>query len=97
MSMLDAAASGLPIIVNDTICAPERTESNGVTYRLNDFDDLIRKLLSLRDAETRKLMGAAGAAKMKRRYSWESLAERRLKDYQTALAWTPNGVGSSGI
>ncbi len=47
--MLDAAACGLPLIVNDTLVAVvKQIEGNGITYRLNDVDDLIRALLAAR-------------------------------------------------
>jgi len=84
-SMLDAAACGLPIVVNDTLIAVERIEGNGITYRLNDIDDLVCALLALADPETRKKLGEKGAIKMAQNFSWESLARRRLRDFEIAL------------
>jgi len=84
-SMLDAAACGLPIVANDTMTAPGRLEGNGVAYKLDDMEDLVRVLLELRDAETRKRLGSFGAQKMARDFSWESIARRRLNDYEAAL------------
>ncbi len=83
--MLDAAACGLPIVANDTMTAPGRLEGNGVAYKLDDMEDLVRVLLELRDAETRKRLGSFGAQKMARDFSWESIARRRLNDYEAAL------------
>ena len=85
LSMLDAAACGLPIIVNHTMSAPERISGNGLTYRLNDLDDLIRALLDLQNSLRRREMGAIGAERMAREFSWDSIALRRLSDYETAL------------
>jgi glycosyltransferase involved in cell wall biosynthesis len=84
-SMLDAAACGLPIIVNDTLVAVERIEGNGITYKLNDIDDMVRALLNLRDPNERMRLGSFGAQKMLRHYSWEGLAKQRLGDYESAL------------
>jgi glycosyltransferase involved in cell wall biosynthesis len=85
LSMLDAAACGLPVVANHTMVARERVEGNGAAYRLNDRDDLVRVLRGLEDAATRRKMGAYGARKMAQEYSWEAIAKRRLRDYQTAL------------
>jgi glycosyltransferase involved in cell wall biosynthesis len=85
-SMLDAAACSLPIIVNDTLIAVERIEGNGITYRLNDVNDMMRALLALRDLEVRRYLGEVGARRMHREFSWESIAERRFKDFEAALA-----------
>jgi len=85
MSMLDAAACGLPIVVNHTVNAPERIDGNGLRYRLNDRDDLIRVLLQLRDSSFRQQLGVVGAEKMSRDFSWGQVARRRLKDYEAAL------------
>lgn len=85
LSMLDAAACGLPIIVNHTMTAPERIAGNGLTYRLNDSKDLLRTLVELQDPSRRREMGCVGAQKMARDFSWESIARRRLRDYEAAL------------
>jgi glycosyltransferase involved in cell wall biosynthesis len=86
LSMLDAAACGLPIVANHTMTAKERVEGNGLFYRLNDGEDLIRVLLQLRDPHTRLRLASFGARKMAREFSWESVAKRRLQDYQVALS-----------
>jgi glycosyltransferase involved in cell wall biosynthesis len=86
MSMLDAAACGLPIVVNHTMSAPERIEGNGLTYRLNDQRDLAAVLLRLRDESLRMQMGNAGAEKMRSHFSWKAVAERRLQDYEISLS-----------
>lgn len=91
-SMLDAAACGLPIVVNDTIAAVERVEGNGLKYRLNDVNDLVRALHELEDPLVRQRLGSFGAKKMVA-FSWESIARRRLQDYRAALAVTDPTVG----
>lgn len=83
--MIDTAACGLPIVVNDTLAAVERIEGNGLTYKLNDLTDLIQVLLSLRNPEIRQKLGFFGATKMARDFSWETLAKRRIYDYKKAL------------
>jgi len=88
LSMMDAAACGLPIVANHTMTAPERLDGNGAAYKMNDLPDLLRVLLELRDPETRKRLGAFGAQKMADDYSWESIATRRLRDYEAALRLT---------
>jgi glycosyltransferase involved in cell wall biosynthesis len=90
ISMLDAAACGLPIIANDTMAATERIDGNGLTYKLNDLEDLVRVLRVLRDPQIRRRLGACGARKMREDFSWEIIARQRLRDYQIALQM--NGV-----
>jgi glycosyltransferase involved in cell wall biosynthesis len=85
LSMLDAAACGLPVVANDTMTARERLDGNGVRYRLNDQGDLARALLGLRDAQKRRAMGERGARRMAEQFSWESIARRRIEDYEAAL------------
>jgi glycosyltransferase involved in cell wall biosynthesis len=85
LSMLDAAACGLPIVANNTMTVPERLDGNGVAYKLNDLGDLVRALFALRDRQTRERLGALGAQKMAHDFSWESIARRRLLDYEVAL------------
>ena len=86
MSMLDAAACGLPIIVNDTLAETERVAGNGLQYELNDLDDLCRVLRCLKGAETRKELGRQGTEKMSRDFSWESIAKRRVQDYKASFS-----------
>jgi glycosyltransferase involved in cell wall biosynthesis len=101
MSMLDAAACGLPIVVNDTLAATERVEGNGLRYALNDLDDLVRVLRTLKDPQFRRHLGQFGADKMARQFSWESIAKRRLRDYRVALhavqASRPEQLSNPGI
>ncbi|MBW2662456.1 MAG: glycosyltransferase family 4 protein [Deltaproteobacteria bacterium] len=84
-SMLDAAACGLPIIVNDTMVAVERIKGNGISYKLNDVDHLMCALQSLRDPVARNRLGECGAKKMMRDFSWDFLAKQRLRDYEASL------------
>ena len=89
-SMLDAAACGLPLIVSDGIVYREHVEDNGIVYKMNDLHDLVRSLLYLRDQQERKRLGSLGADKMARSFSWESIARRRLVDYEAALGSRKN-------
>lgn len=84
-STLDVAACGLPLIVSDGIAYREHVEGNGRVYKMNDLDDLVQNLFSLRDKNERKRLGSVGAEKMARSFSWESIAKRRLVDYENAV------------
>ena len=92
LSMLDAAACGLPVVANDTMTARERLDGNGVRYRLNDQGDLARALLELRGAGKRKAMGERGARRMAEHFSWESIARRRVGDYEAALGFNKMAI-----
>ena len=67
--MLDAAACGLPLVVNDTLKAHERIDGNGMQYKVNDLDDLVRAIGQLQDARLRQTLGASGAQKMRNQFS----------------------------
>ncbi len=88
-TMLDAAASGIPIVVNNTLIARERIEGtagvNGLTYKLNDVADLARVLLRLKNPILRRTLGDTGAKRMESEFSWRSIANRRLSGYEAAL------------
>jgi glycosyltransferase involved in cell wall biosynthesis len=85
MSMLDAAACGLPIVVNDSLAATERIDGNGLTYKKDDVGDLVQVLLSLGSGEKRLSLGRKGVEKMQKEFSWEAIARRRLCDYEMSL------------
>jgi glycosyltransferase involved in cell wall biosynthesis len=84
--MLDAAACGIPLIVSDGIVYRDHVEGNGLVYKMNDLDNLVDTLLSLRDSAERHRLGSFGAEKMLRDFSWESVAKRRINDYEAALS-----------
>ncbi len=86
MSMIDAAACGIPIVINHTVQATERVEGNGLMYQLMDVDDLVRVLLELKDPALRKKLGDFGAEKIREQFSWKSLAKQRIADYEAALS-----------
>ena len=85
-SMLDAAATGTPIVVSDRVLAHERYEGNGLTYRENDPVSLAEALQTLADPELRRTLGEHGTEKMLTRFSWKAIAVRRLQDYGESLA-----------
>ena len=86
MSMLDAAACGLPIVVNHTVQATERFEGNGLTYQLNNLEDLVAALRRLQAKPLRESLGRNGADKVRRCFSWSANAAHRLRDYEQAIA-----------
>ena len=86
-SMLDAAATGVPIIVNDTIHAKERYEGNGLTYRLGNAEDLEAKILKLYvDSSLRTALASEGQRKMDEEYSWDRIAREREADYREDIS-----------
>lgn len=85
-SMLDASASGLPIVISDRVEARERVDGRGLTYRENDAQDLAQTLLSLQDPERRFRLGMAGAEAIRARFSWMAMAQDRIRDYEESLA-----------
>ena len=84
-SMLDAAACGLPVVVNNTLRAVERIDGNGLTYELNDQASLESVLSRLLDREARRELGSVGARRMIEQFSWNALVQRRLSDYRASL------------
>ena len=83
--MLDAAACGLPVVVNNTLRAVERIDGNGLTYELNDQASLESVLSRLLDRDARRQLGSVGARRMIEQFSWNALVQRRLSDYRASL------------
>ncbi len=86
MSMLDAAASGLPLVVSSAMGESERVSGNGALYEEGSAEDLERALLGLADEGTRHALGSHGRAKMIEKFSWTSIASAVASDYSAALA-----------
>lgn len=85
MSMLDAVACGLPLVVADTIGESKRVQGNGVTYPENDLMGLVDALLSLSLPERRQSLGQVGRNKMMADFSWDAVARRYVDDYERCL------------
>lgn len=85
MSMLDAAACGLPLIVSADIGENERVAGNGCVYRENDAADLGRAIVSLVSAEERASLAAVGRKKMREHFSWTNIAQSIVADYAQAI------------
>lgn len=84
-SQLDAMACGLPVIASNQIGVKERIQGSGLLYEENNFTDLADKILQLTDPSRRKSLGYAGLKKIKEKYSWDAIAEKRVADYKEAL------------
>jgi glycosyltransferase involved in cell wall biosynthesis len=85
MSMLDAAACGLPLVASDTIGERDRIEGNGRFYKEDSEEDLVHALLSLQSRTERESLGARGRAKMIAGFSWKQVAETVGGDYERAV------------
>lgn len=81
MSMLDAAASALPLIAADTMGESDRVRGSGLTYHENDLASLMTALSVLSDSDLRRKFGDAGREKMMGQYSWSLIANTFLRDY----------------
>jgi glycosyltransferase involved in cell wall biosynthesis len=81
-SILDASATGLPVILNETMPAAEMFKSNGLFYKLGEQEDLASKILQLySDEDLRLKLGKEGQRKMYEVYSWHKIAMERERDY----------------
>jgi glycosyltransferase involved in cell wall biosynthesis len=83
ISMLDAAACGIPIVVSDRVQATERFEGNGLTYPEGDVHGLAESLRTLDRPAIRRSLGDEGTRKVSELFSWETLARQRLADYDS--------------
>lgn len=85
ISMLDAASSGLPLIVSDKIGEYDRIDGNGKVYIEGNPNSLCEILKSLINKEERAKLGFAGRGKMTNNYSWIRIAKDIEKDYISSL------------
>lgn len=102
LSMLDAAATGLPLVVSEDIGESERVVGNGRVYKENSMEDLARVLSSLAEGCERRSLGVAGRAKMERSFSWTAIARSIASDFASARDWrhtveAPFSAGGPGV
>jgi glycosyltransferase involved in cell wall biosynthesis len=85
MSMIDAAASGLPIVVSNAMGEPARVEGNGKTYEEGSVESLAQVLRSFASADDRRAYGQEGRRKALASFSWSRRARVVEADYRAAL------------
>lgn len=86
MSMIDAAASGVPIVVSNRIREPGRVTGNGMMYEENDVDSLVAVLSRFGNADDRHAYGSIGRRKMLEGFSWNSFARTVEADFVASIA-----------
>jgi glycosyltransferase involved in cell wall biosynthesis len=84
-SQLDAAACGLPLVLDAAVEDKWRTDNSGLTYA-GGAEGLAACLLRLESREYREKLGEHGRRKIAEAYSWDKLAADKLKDFTQALA-----------
>lgn len=84
-SQLDAAASGLPLIISERVEVVERFEGNGLAYEEGSVNSLADCIRQLADAGLRRRMAEVGVRKMRADFSWRRIAGARTEDYAAAL------------
>ena len=89
ISLLEAMAFGLPVVVSDI---PGNIEAlgdppAGIVYPLRDRGALAEALGRLAgDAELRRDLGEKALARVRQAYDWEAIADQTLAVYEAALA-----------
>ena len=86
MSMLDAAASALPVIASDQMGEADRIRGNGHQYREGSVESMQEALLKLSEADVRRNLGRTGRRKMLDGFSWARFARAVETDYYSTLA-----------
>ncbi|MEE8471152.1 MAG: glycosyltransferase family 4 protein, partial [Dehalococcoidia bacterium] len=80
MSMMEAMACSLPIIISDSSETTERVgNNNGLTYSGDDASDLARQMERLLNAELRKEMGQNGRKFVEEKLSWKIIARQFIE------------------
>jgi glycosyltransferase involved in cell wall biosynthesis len=96
MSMIDAAASGVPIVASNRIGEPGRVKGNGKMYEENDASDLAAVLSSFSGAAERRAYGAVGRRKILEGFTWSAFARTVEVDFAASLKGSARpGAGQS--
>jgi glycosyltransferase involved in cell wall biosynthesis len=92
ISHLDAAATGLPVVLSNRVGEPARVVGNGKMYAEGSLDSLVDVLWELASADERQALGAAGRRKMVEGFSWKRFAESLETDFLAALGGAKRAV-----
>lgn len=92
-SQLDAVASGLCLVLTDHVKAYDLVDTEGGSharprivsrfFAQNDKDDLAQQLQNLFPQTIRQSLIEKGVAAIQQHYSWNIIAQNRIKDYES--------------
>jgi glycosyltransferase involved in cell wall biosynthesis len=83
-SRLDAMSCGLPIIIPNTLSNKNLIQDCGYVFKANNYIDLADKILSLyNNRNDYSIKSINSRKKIELYYSWQSIAESRIKDFST--------------
>ncbi|HWL94848.1 MAG TPA: glycosyltransferase [Phycisphaerae bacterium] len=88
MSILEAMAAGLPVIISDACNMPEVEEQGAGRVVAPDrraISSALRQMVGVSDEE-RRSMGARGRELVQRRFSWRVLTTQYVRMYREAIA-----------
>jgi 1,4-alpha-glucan branching enzyme len=84
ISIVEASASGLPVIAKDTAVIRERLATDsGLVYTEGNVVDLARQMRTILNmpTELRRAMGTRGRQLVDRRFSWRAISEQFMRLY----------------
>jgi glycosyltransferase involved in cell wall biosynthesis len=86
MVLLEAMASGLPVIASDSGACPELIGNAGMLFNQGDCADLAEKVANLMcDRALLEKLSRAGRKRVKDMFSWKEAVNRYLKVYERVL------------
>lgn len=86
-AMLEALASGLPVVTTDTGGTRELVQEgiNGFTVKMRDAEDLAAKIEKIIKDKSLRLKMAQKSREISRKFSWKSVAEQYYEIYKKTL------------
>ncbi len=77
--ILEAMASGIPVICTDKPPMSEIIENGGKTFRLNDSKDLAKKIIKLLNNREELKEYSKNALQIAKKYEWENIAKAYIE------------------
>jgi len=83
MTLLEAMASGVPVIASNSGACPEVVENAGILFSQGNYTKLAEKILRLsNEKELLRKLGEAGLKRVRETFSWEDKVDQYLKLYK---------------